>query len=697
MRVPSVGEQFGRYQLDRVLGQGGMGVVFAATDPRLRRTVALKVITGVLARSPEFRARFQAEAAALARLDSPHVTAIHDHDEVDGTPYIVTQYVDGRDLWSWLREHGAMPAPQALELCAQLARGLADAHRAGVVHRDVKPSNVLIRHPGTADQHAYLCDFGIARTDGADGADGAEGPAPTAAGTVAGTWSYLSPERTEGLPATPSSDVYALGCVLWACLTGREPYQGTDAQIALAHQQAPVPRLPGTAGFTAELNAVLGRALAKDPADRYPDATSFRADLERLAAAAPAGVVEGPASAPGAGTVVRDAAPPPPPPPSGRSRWSLVVAGVVVLALAAGVTGWLVVRDDDSPPASPDGEEPTATVAGDLTGDRYGDVLVHQTRFEALNPLSVWTVPSSGLQFGSPQRAGAEAGLPRFGDVDGDGRTDVVWLDEDDDRLSVVVVPGAGERWTTELDLDPVFDIKPYSASVGDLDGDGRDDLVLYGDQTDELDGLHVALAQDRGFAAPRQWYSSELSDSSTVAGDFDGDGRDELVYFGTDAERNDVLRLLRPEDGTLVAVAEKVLGGKAVNPLLAQWLVGDVDGDGADELVAPNATGRAIFVYDIADDAFAPRTRWFRTRISVDDARRNLYDSGLTGQALSDVDGDGDADLVQLRYAANDGTEDDGLNLFVQLSDGSSFGDPQQWGSLACAPECDDGFELVG
>ncbi|MDQ6523224.1 protein kinase [Nocardioides sp. LHD-245] len=690
MRVPSVGEQFGRYQLDRVLGQGGMGVVFAASDPRLQRTVALKVITGLLARSPEFRARFQAEAAALARLDSPHVTVIHDHDEVDGTPYIVTQYVDGRDLWSWLREHGAMPAPQALGLCAQLARGLADAHRAGVVHRDVKPSNVLIRDPGTADQHAYLCDFGIARTDGVESADGAP---PTAAGTVAGTWSYLSPERTEGLPATPSSDVYALGCVLWACLTGREPYQGTDAQIALAHQQAPVPRLPGTSDFTADLNAVLGRALAKDPVDRYPDAASFRADLERLAAVAPAGVVEGPASMPGAGTAVRNPVPPAP----RRSRWPLAVAGVVVLALAAGVAGWLVVRDDAPDPAAPGGEDPAATVAGDLTGDGYGDVLIHQTRFEALNPLSVWTVPSSGLQFGSPLRAGAEVGLPRFGDVDGDGRTDVLWLDEDDDRLSVVVVPGRGESWTTELDLDPAFDIKAYSASVGDLDGDGKDDLVLYGDQTDELDSLHVALAQDHGFATPRQWYSSELSDSSTVAGDFDGDGHDELVYFGTDADRNDVLRLLRPEDGTLVAAAEKVLGGKAVNPLLAQWLVGDVDGDGADELVAPNATGRAIFVYDIAEDAFQPRTRWHHTRISVDDARENLYDSGLAGQAVSDVDGDGDADLVQLRYAANDGTEDDELILFVQLSDGSSFGDPQQWGSLACAPECDDGFKLVG
>ncbi|TNM48177.1 hypothetical protein FHP29_02480 [Nocardioides albidus] len=685
MRVPNVGDQFGRYRLDRVLGQGGMGVVFAATDPRLRRTVALKVITGTLAQSAEFRERFQAEAAALARLDSPHVIAIHDHDEVDGTPYIVTQYVDGRDLWSWLREHGAMPARQALQLCAQLARGLADAHRAGVVHRDVKPSNVLIRDPGTADQHAYLCDFGIAR------AEGVEGPAPTAAGTVAGTGPYLSPERTEGFPATPSSDVYALGCVLWACLTGHEPYRGTDVQVALAHQQAPIPRLPGDSAFTTDLNAVIARVLAKDPAQRYPDATSLREDLERLAAAAPPDTVEGPPPPPPAPTAIRAAG-------EGRTsrRWPLAVASVVALALVAGLTGWLVTRGDGPDGDRTKGKEEPAAVAGDLTADGYGDVLVHQTRFESLSPLSVWTVPSTGLQFGSPRRDGAEVGLPVFADVDGDRRTDVVWLDEDDDRMSVVVIPADGERWTTELALDPAFDIKPYNAAAGDLDGDGLDDLILYGDASDEADGLYVALAEDEGFAAPTQWYSSELSDSLPLTADVDGDGRVEVVYFGTDAQDADVLRLLRPEDGKLVTVAEKVLGGAGVAPLLAPWRVGDVDGDGADELVAPNAAGRVVFVYEVEDDAFAPRTRWHTTPRSLDEARKYLYDSGVAGDALSDVDGDGDADLVQLRHTANDGAADDELVLSVQLSDGSAFGDPQTWGSLACAPECDDGFKLV-
>lgn len=684
MRVPSVDEQFGRYHLDRVLGQGGMGVVFAATDPRLQRTVALKVITGTLARSPEFRQRFQAEAAVLARLDSPHVITIHDHDEVDGTPYIVTQYVDGRDLWSWLRERGPMPARQALQLCAQLARGLADAHRAGVVHRDVKPSNVLIRDPGTPDQHGYLCDFGIARAEGIDS------PAPTAAGTVAGSWSYLSPERTDGQPATPASDIYALGCVLWACLTGREPYQGTEMQVALAHQQAPIPRLAGDSAFTTEVNAVLGRALAKDPAQRYADATAFREDLERLAALAPADTLEGAPGGPPPGTALRPATVRPP----ARRRWPLVVAALVVLALVAGgLTTWLLVRGDDEPAAA----EP-AVVAGDLTGDDYGDVLVHQTRFEALSPLSLWTVPSTGMQFGAPQRTGAEDGRPLLADVDGDRRPDVVWLNEDDDRMRVVVVPGDGERWTTELVLDPAFDIKDYNAAAGDMDGDGKDDLILFGDADDDSDGLHVALAEKDGFAAPTQWYTSTLSQSLPVAGDFDDDGRDEVVYFARDdAQEENIMRVLRPEDGKLVQASEKVIEGAAVNPLFVRWLPGDVDKDGADELVASNATGRAIFVYDFVDDVVAPRTRWFSAEVSDDEARKKLYDSGIAGEGLSDVDGDGRADFVTLRHVANTGAADDGLVLWVQLSDGSTFGEPAKWGELGCAPECDDGFDVVG
>lgn len=697
MRVPNVGEEFGRYRLDRVLGQGGMGIVFAATDPRLGRTVALKVITGVLAQSPEFRARFQAEAAALARLDSPYVIAIHDHDEVDGTPYIVTQYVDGADLGTLLRDHGPMPARQALLLCAQLARGLGDAHRVGVIHRDVKPGNVLLRGAGTADVHAYLCDFGIAR------ADGIEGPAPTATGMVAGTWSYLSPERTAGLPASPASDLYALGCLLWTCLTGREPYQGTDVQVALAHQSAPIPQLPGSGEFVDGLNALVARAMAKDPAERYDDAAALRADLERLAAIAPDQTVEGPAATPGAPTVVRDQGQANAD-GSGRRAWVPVALAVLALLLVGGgIATWLIARGEDDAKAD---DRPEPGVAGDLTGDGKGDVLIHQSRFDALSPLGLFTVPSTGLQFGSPQRASAEIGDPLFADVDGDAVTDVVWYEEEDDRMAITVVPGKGEKWTTELTLDPAFDIKGYNAETGDIDGDGKDDLILVGDPSLERDGLHVALSEGDGFAAPAQWYDSDLSDSQLWFGDFDGDDKPEIVYFGVDwgaEEKEDdeveYLRLLRPEDGRLVEVDERVLGGAGVNPGLALWMRGDVNGDGDDELVVGGVTRQAVWVYDAVGDTLPPRVAWHTTRRTLEEAKAQFHSGTWRGAGLSDVDGDGDADLVELHEVReSEGSEDavTELALFVQLSDGEQFADPEEWGRLECASECENSFDIV-
>ncbi|UMG94622.1 serine/threonine-protein kinase [Nocardioides sp. TF02-7] len=303
MHVPQPGSTLGRYRIDRVIGQGGMGVVYAATDLRLGREVALKVITGPLAATEEYRRRFQHEALAMSRVQSPWIVQIHDHDEVDGLPYIVTQLVPGTDLGSLVAAEGRLPVRRALRLCAQLARGLDDAHRAGVLHRDVKPGNVLLAGTGD-DEHAYLCDFGIALSDAASHR--------TQTGMVAGTWAYLAPERTLGDPAVPASDLYAVGCVLWTCLTGREPYTGSQVEMAIAHASAPVPQLPGDDEPVTALNRVLARALAKDPADRHPDGAALAADLERLAATAPDAVVEGPVGG-AASTAVRSAPTAPPP------------------------------------------------------------------------------------------------------------------------------------------------------------------------------------------------------------------------------------------------------------------------------------------------------------------------------------------------------------------------------------------------
>lgn len=694
MRVPQVGEELGRYRLDRVLGQGGMGIVFAATDQRLHRTVAIKVITGVLAQSPDFRARFQAEAAALALLDSPHVIAIHDHDEVDGTPYIVTQYVDGTDLSAEVAAHGAMPVRRALEVCAQVTRGLGDAHRVGVVHRDVKPGNVLLRRGDGSEIHAYLCDFGIARSEGVDG------PAPTATGMVAGTWSYLSPERTAGLPATPASDLYAVGCLLWTCLTGREPFQGTDVQVALAHQQAPIPRLPGSGAFIADLNAVIERALAKDPAARYGNAADLRADLERLAARAPDDTIEGPAAPPGAPTVLRPeesagnhGAPRQPRP--ARRRAALVASVAAVLLLVGGaIATWLVARDGDD--AGPGAGPTEPGIAGDIDADGRGDVLIRQFRLgDTVSPLPLWRITSTGKQFGTPDPGPGEDTYPILGDTDGDGGPEVLWLDEDDGELRVHVVPtdtGSPDS-TVDLVLDPVFDIKRHNIKTGDVDGDGSDDLVMLGEPDEGGNSIHVALAEDGGFAEPEQWYRSDVPDGQIWTGDFDGDGTDEVLYWTEGETSGGNATVLSAQDGELTATAGQDLLDPVVSPILASWSIGDVDGDGADEIGILSSTQARFFVHEVEGDAIAERTVWWQVAeaIGKDEALDNALSGDVRSIALSDVDGDGDADLVQVR----DG-EESSIELVVHLSDGTSFAEGQAWGALPCGDECTDGFVTV-
>ncbi|MDO9455516.1 serine/threonine-protein kinase, partial [Nocardioides sp.] len=275
-RFPSVGEDFGPYRIVRQLGRGGMGVVFAAEHRGLGRTVALKVLSPELAGQADYRARFSREATVLARLDSPHVVQVLDHGEHEGCLFIATQYVAGGDLAQALRQHGPVPVAQAAQVAEQLAWALGDSHAAGVVHRDVKPSNVLLREI-SAEMFVYLCDFGIAQD---------RSPGLTAPGAVAGTFAYLAPERLRGEPATASADLYALGCVLFTSLIGSAPYAGSDVEIGMHHLNAPVPQLAESSPVAAGVNAVLRRSMAKDPGSRYPDARAMRQDLRDLAALA---------------------------------------------------------------------------------------------------------------------------------------------------------------------------------------------------------------------------------------------------------------------------------------------------------------------------------------------------------------------------------------------------------------------------
>ncbi|GAB3989159.1 serine/threonine-protein kinase [Nocardioides marmoraquaticus] len=274
---PRIGEDFGRFRITALLGQGGMGVVFRATQLGVGRDVALKVVPLQHSDDTGFRQRFTREAEVLASLDSPHITQIVDAGEVDGCLFLATQLVPGGDLGAVLREQGPLAPQRALLVAAQVARALEDAHGAGVLHRDVKPSNVLVRDLG-GRAHVYLCDFGVARPRDSE---------LTTTGVVFGTYGYLAPECCLGEGASAASDVYSVGCLLWAMLAGEAPYTGSNFHVARQHVDAPLPTWsdqPGAGPEGPAVDRLLGRTMAKSPADRFGSAALLARALETAAA-----------------------------------------------------------------------------------------------------------------------------------------------------------------------------------------------------------------------------------------------------------------------------------------------------------------------------------------------------------------------------------------------------------------------------
>jgi beta-lactam-binding protein with PASTA domain/predicted Ser/Thr protein kinase len=265
----------GRYELHRRLGRGGMAEVYLARDQLLDRPVAVKVLFPALATDQGFVERFRREAQAAANLQHPNIVSVFDWGEANGTYFIVMEYVEGMTLAELLRDEGRLHPDRAAEITADIAAALGFAHRNRVVHRDVKPGNVLI----TRDGGVKVADFGIARalTDSSD-------QNLTKTGSVMGTATYFSPEQARGAAVDPRSDIYSLGCVLYEMTTGHPPFTGENAvAIAYKHvQENPMPPRRFDPSLPETLEAITLKCLAKNPANRYPGAQDLRADLRRF-------------------------------------------------------------------------------------------------------------------------------------------------------------------------------------------------------------------------------------------------------------------------------------------------------------------------------------------------------------------------------------------------------------------------------
>ena len=260
-----------RYEVQELVGRGGMSSVFKAHDTLLERNVALKILHEHHLEDDEYVERFKSEARTVAQLSHPNIVTVIDRGETDGRPFIVFEYVDGQTLDQVLARRGALPIDEALEIAIASARGLAIAHRHGLVHRDVKPQNILLN----GDRQPKVTDFGIARS-----LDVKKGVTQT--GTVLGTSNYIAPEQASGDRAGPESDVYSLGVVLFELLTGRVPFEGENfVTVAMKHINEPAPSVTARRrDVPPRLAAAVSRALAKDPRDRFDSMDAFAAELE---------------------------------------------------------------------------------------------------------------------------------------------------------------------------------------------------------------------------------------------------------------------------------------------------------------------------------------------------------------------------------------------------------------------------------
>jgi tRNA A-37 threonylcarbamoyl transferase component Bud32 len=374
-----------RYELEEVVGQGGMSTVYKAHDSLLERNVALKVLHQEYNEDEDFVERFKREARSVAQLQHPNIVTVIDRGEEAGRQYIVFEFIDGENLKELVVRKGRLDLRDALEIALEVARGLAFAHDHGLVHRDVKPQNVLLN----GDGRAKVTDFGIARSLDVD-------HGMTQTGTILGTSNYIAPEQASGQPVDAHTDVYSLGIVLYEMLTGELPFPGESfVAVAMKHMQEPAPNVLDVRGdVPLRVAELIDRALEKDPEQRFPTMDAFATEIE-------ASLAELDRGEDGAVTMVVPAAQ--------RlqkqrhrkpiSPLPLLIGLLGALAIAAVIIGLLTLRGDNQkvPVGAP------ITIAGAGAYDPYGDRTEHDADAPKAtdgNVLTYWTTEdyNSGLE-----------------------------------------------------------------------------------------------------------------------------------------------------------------------------------------------------------------------------------------------------------------------------------------------------------
>jgi beta-lactam-binding protein with PASTA domain/tRNA A-37 threonylcarbamoyl transferase component Bud32 len=456
----------GRYRVIRRLGSGGMANVYLAEDTELGRSVAIKVLDEKHAKDEQFVERFRREAKNAASLQHPNIVSIYDRGEAEGTYYIAMECIEGRTLKELLVARGPLPVDQAVAYARQILGAIRFAHRKGIVHRDIKPHNVLV----DADGRLKVTDFGIARAGASQ---------MTEAGSIIGTAQYLSPEQARGAPVDQRSDLYSVGVVLYEMLTGSVPFTGdTPVEIAMKHISAvPEPPSAKRPEVPEDLDMIVLRALAKDPDERFQTAEEMDAELGRLAAGL--GVTDATADAATAvlaGSGVSDAAPtavvrrrPPPPyaphgdyhyeeppPPGRRTLWPwLLAAGLVIAAIVAGAYAYERIQDElnaNKPVAVPNVEGQQEALA------------VNNIRDKDLEPNVV-------RQFSDTEEGRVFDQDPEAGETTDRGNTVTVYVSQGKRKVDVPNVVGLGVAEAVSRLKDAGLEANPVDVFSDEREG----------------------------------------------------------------------------------------------------------------------------------------------------------------------------------------------------------------------------------